>query len=644
MLDSILESIKSNKSKIKSHESIQYAPECVSELPFDKIVNSDTLATLEGIVKATIRVYLTEFMIQSYPMFSNIDLTDRNFDNTLTEYISDFIVSGLIDQKSFFASTYEGYVYMLLFLEQVVQIVHRKVRDTQIESNSEIEEVLDICNTIQENYQAITPQDMDYLGNNLDRRTIIETTGGTELGIQLRNKAEAIESGIAIIGSGGPDILDGIENIVFSLTGLSLERARFANKINAIYQVERDIKKLLKYLVAEELEIYKTKLRDELSPRPHIYDISKYFIGGSNLMLGKNIDAGTFDTELPIGGGISEFPYGDILECAREHMNHPLDGSTLSQEQLQGLQENGGFYLEKYLICSPKNDLRPEIFIPENIKGTTSISELKAYLTNYSFQFDETKNVSDYFGDAVLDESGAEYKGTIGIKYGVRLCYVPKVGFEPIPASEENKAIAKQNRTYMHNLSNLEGKISNFTFPIASYEKVILDVSMKELIDSDSNLNQELKCYIDKLCETEQFLHLMNNVLTITKIPSIMMIYSFNFFLPSLGDPSERDDGDGDQVIPFDDIGKIMNDSKSEARKLFVSFYKNNDRDPPNEEEDVDFVSQIQKQTVAKLSFIDFSPFSFDIRRRLRADNPFDKNGEECKNNFGRLFKIGGTS
>jgi len=643
MLDSIVDNIRENKSKIKNHESIQYAPECVAELPFDKVANSDTLATLEGIVKATIRVYLTEFMIQSYSIFSNVDLTDRNFDNTLTEYISDFIIRGLIDQKSFFASTYEGYTYMLLFLEQIVQIVHRKVRDTRMESNDEIEQILELCNTVQENYKPIMPQDMEYLGANDDRRAIAESSGGTEYGIQMRAKAQAIETGIAIIGSGGPDILSGIENLIFSLSGLSLERARFANKINAIYQVETDIKKLLKYLVAEEFEIYRTKLREEISPRPHIYDISKYFIGASGITLGANIDAGTFDTELPIGGGISQFPYGDVVECAHIHMNHPLDGTTLSREELEGLQKNGGFYLEKYIVCSPKEGLRPEIFIPDNIKGITSLSELKGYLSNYSFQFDQAKSVSEYFGDATLNETQTEYEGTIGIKYGVRLCYVPKPGFEPVPVSQENISIAKANRTYIHNLSNLEGKISNFTFPLASYEQDIIDVSMKELIESDENFNQELKCYVDKLAETEEFRHFMDNVITITKIPSLMMIYSFNFFLPSLGDSSERDGGDEETVSP-DSIGKVMNDSKSEARKLFVSFYKNNDRDPPNEDEDVDFVSQAQKQAVSNLSFIDFSTFSFDIRRRLKRDKPFDKYGEECKNNFGKLFKIGGTS
>jgi hypothetical protein len=358
------------------------------------------------------------------------------------------------------------------------------------------------------------------------------------------------------------------------------------------------------------------------------------------MLFGKNIDAGTFDTELPVGGGVGNFPYGDVLECAKSNMIHPLEGMILPGD-IEKLSQKGGFYLEKYLVVTPKTN--STLTYSDNSTGITSLSEFKAFLSNYSFQFDQTKNISDYFGDATLNEDENDYEGTIGVKYGVRLCYVPKSGFEPISDNTTNNSLAKERRSYIHNLSSLSGKVSKYTFPVASYEQDITDVTMKELIESNDNLNQDLKCYVDKLCETKEFRHLMENVITITKIPSVMMIYSFNFFLPSLGDSSERIDDDEQPMSP-DNIGKTMNDSKAEARKLFVSFYKNNDRDPPNEEESVDFISQVQKRALAKLSFTDFSPFSFNIRRRLRRDNPLDKNGEECKNNFGKLFKIGGTS
>lgn len=652
MLDSIMKDIENNKGRIQNHELLQYDPECTTELPFDKVANADTLATIEGIVRATIRVYLTEFMVQSYSIFSNVDLTDRNFDNSLSEYISQFILKGLKSETSVFASTYEGYTYMLLFLEQVVQIIHRRVRDARMESNDEIEEILEICNTAQENHLTINSQDIlklrtsdivNYAEQIVNRFSKFEIDIYTE---ELETLVETVKKGCGILAGEadeGFDFLSFLESASFNLALINLDQARLASKVVTIDSVYNDIKKLLKYLVAEELETYKAKLRDELSPRPHIYDSSKYFIGGSNILFGKNIDAGTFDTELPIGGGVGNFPYGDILECAKVNMVHPLEDADLTTEDIRRLSEEGGFYLEKYLVVTPKENIGTEIEVVDNIKGLTTISEFKAYMTNYLFQFDQSKSISDYFGNAVLNETESDYEGTIGIKYGVRLCYVPKIGFEPISITGENEQIALANRSYVHRLSSLDGKISKHTFPIASYEQDITDVTIKELVESNSNLNQDLKCYIDKLCETKEFRHFMDNVITITKIPSIMMIYSFNFFIPSLGDSSERDTQET-QVIPPDAIGKIMNDSKAEARKLFVSFYKNNDRDPPNEEESVDFISQVQKQALSKLSFIDVSPFSYNIRRRLRKDNPFDKNGQECKNNFGKLFTLGGAS
>ena len=73
---------------------------------------------------------------------------------------------------------------------------------------------------------------------------------------------------------------------------------------------------------------------------------------------------------------------------------------------------------------------------------------------------------------------------------------------------------------------------------------------------------------------------------------------------------------------------------------MFVSFYKNNDRDPPNEEENnEDIVKHAQRKILDGLKFLDRLEFSIDIQRRLVTDSPFDKDGNECKNNFGKLFK-----
>lgn len=655
MLDTLIQNIDKNKQKIQNHELLQYDPECTTELPFDKIANSDTLATLEGIVRATVRVHLSDFLIRSFPIFSNIYLhMDKNFDNTMLNYISEKIYKGLINETAIFTSTYEGYTYALLFLEQVVQIIHRRVADGAMESNEEIDRILEICNTAQDNYTAINGNDLLKI-NTYNAASYLEHLGSilTQEQFEIYNQevddmVDVVKRGCAILSGKGQgfDLLSFFESATFDITAIRLEAARLASKIYTLDSVVEDMKKLLKYIVKEELALYTKKLNEEVEPRPYIYDITKFFIGGSHILLGKQIEAGVYDNEVPIGGGVGNFPYGDIVGCAKADMVHALNGTTISDERFEEIKERGGFYLEKYVVSQPKENTIPQLLNP--LSGIQNIAEFKNFLNQNRFVFTPDSNVSDFFGDAVLSENGEEYEGSIGIKYGVRLCYIPPEGTE---LNLEIDEYSRSQRSFVQNPATFQTdsgqrtlQASKYSFPIASFEQDIIDVKMQELLDSDTNLDQDLKCYIDKLVETTNFKHLFDNVLQIKKVPSIYMIYSYINFLTSLGDKTERDDGDADNPISPSNFGKIFNDSKKEARKLFVAFYKNNDRDPPNEEDDnEDIVQQAQRRILDNLKFLNRTEFSWDIQRRLRTDTPFDKDGNECQNNFGKLFKIGGN-
>jgi len=650
MLDTLVKDIDKIKQKIQNHELLPYSPECTTELPFDKIASSDTLATIEGIIRATIRVHLSDFLIRSFPIFSNIHLEiGRNYDNITLNYVTEKIYKGLVGETSIFASTYEGYTYALLFLEQVVQVVHRKVRNEQMGSNEEIESILEICDTLQSQYAlvAVTPKDLEYINEPEERRAILEAVGGNAYAQRLQEMTRQIESGIAIIGSGGPDILRSLSTLAFNTLGLPIESARFAQKINSLHSVVGDIKKLLKYVVKEEMDLYTKILRESIEPRPYIYDIKKFFIGGSHMLLGKQIEAGVYDNEVPIGGGVGNFPYGDINDCAKSNMIHPLNGATITTERFEEIKERGGFYLEKYVISQPKSDSRLGIVNP--ISGIQNLAEFKQFLNQNRLVFDPTYNVSDYFGDAVLSEDEREYEGSIGIKYGVRLCYLPPSGYNPFDSQLvglDGVATARKHRSFALNPASFETDSGNkllessrYSFPICSYEQDILDVKIEELLASNDNLDQDLKCYIDKLVKTENYKHLVDNVLQVTKIPSTYLIYSYLNFLPSLGSESERDPGDDENIIAPDRIGMLFNDSKREARKLFAAFYKNDDRDPPNEEQDNEgVVKHAQRSVRNSLRFLNDSEFSWDIKRRIKRESPLDKEGNLCENNFGKLF------
>ena len=90
----------------------------------------------------------------------------------------------------------------------------------------------------------------------------------------------------------------------------------------------------------------------------------------------------------------------------------------------------------------------------------------------------------------------------------------------------------------------------------------------------------------------------MDNVLQVNKIPSIYLIYSYINFIPSLGSSTERETDEDNPTVANADIAKSFSDSKAAARSLFVSYYKNNDRDPGNEEENnEDFFESYTKKS-----------------------------------------------
>jgi len=665
MLDDLMKKIEKLESSIQSHELISEAPDCTVELPFDKISNSNTLAVLEGIVRATVRVHLSDFLIRTFPIFSNVHLDfEKNYNNILTNYITEMIYYGLVNEKSIFASTYEGQVYALLFIEQVVQIVNRKVRNGEMESNEEIETILAECEEVQLEHPKIFERDREALINlstvrNLLKKDSLSDSERRDLRVAqniinefdseykeyLTETLNLIESGISIIGSGGTDLLNFLEDVFFNLFGMTLERMRFAAKIASINKVELRAKKLISYIVEEEMQVYTKKMKEELTPRPWIFDINKYFIGGSHILFGKKNNCGIYDLEVPIGGGESLVQFGDINDCANSDRIHPLNGTVLTDEEYERLESNGGFYLEKYVNCKPKNNVG--ILNTQNISGIISIPELKQFLSTNSGLYEPGSNISDYFGNAVLSEDSNSYNGTIGIKYGVRLCYIPPAGSN---FGTQNSTLAKNQRSFFlepatFNTDSGEKTLhsSRWSFPIASYDLDILDVKMEDLLLSDSNLNQDTKCYIDKLVETKNFKHLFDNILNLKKIPSIYMIFSYVNFLTSLGTENEREKADGENNVSLDDIGKTFNDSKSTARSLFASYYKNNDRDPRNEEEsNEDIVKSAQRRLKNSLSFLNLGSFSWDLKRRIRTDSPFDKDGKECKNDFGKFFEVKG--
>ena len=777
-----------NANKITRDERLSKAPDCVQEKPFDKIASPDTLATLEAIVRAAVRVHLSEFLIYSLPIHSNLILNSKNYDEAISEIIVDRMRDSLQTESSFVAITYEAYTYWLLFLEQAAQVVGRQVEQGEIEMNEELEEIFETLDDVQHRYHVIMPDELHSLDNGwAEFTTTAAGLGATftfnediresawQKAIRERmqdnvimsgdysspeevwediasqqsqhdkrngaNIAADVLSGILLVGYNNrnwyKEISEGdmydfspFTGLSFGFQFLSLNYARFLSKVYTISKFEKQCSTLLKYIVKQELDSYGEYFATKMLPRPYIYDISKYLIGASNMAEGKSPNAGLYDIEVPIGSDgnaedMTNSEYGEINHCSPDGNIHPL---SLRPEVLgpdSNIQE-GGYYLEKYLRITTKDSSNFELIpvgsdkkmpIPNwinerdyTLNNVVNINKFNNWLNlnteniqKLESDLGRTLFISDIFGNAKIRESSetsrpapssigetnrtelnpaittqavstkmatlagssssqvesdALYDGTIGIKFGVRLCMVsPEDVDNPFGSTaQEATALenAKKEKSYILNpLGNSAG--SKYSFPIVTYEIDVADSPLTEYLGADDNFNQNLKCHVDRLAEMPEFDLLFDKIFDVKKLPSMLMLYSYTNFIPSLMlGTNERVEPDlplfslmaaedvGDPPPSSDDRGKSFNDCKAEIRKLFVSNYKRSDFDPPNEEYEFDFFNEIMRKLMAEsymaVEFDELVDASY--KKRLRRDQPTDSEGKPCKNGIASLFNL----
>ena len=714
----IIDRINDEESKISPDERLSLSPDCVNERPFDKIASASTLATLGGVVTAIVRAHVIDYMIRTYPINSNIDMAaGRNHSKILSKFVVRCMKASLSEQSSMWTSTYERGVYWLLFLEQTVQSVQRKIESGDIEPDDQLLNTMEVLNNAQKTYKV--PQLGDLRGAKDIKEYNIATEG-------TKGVLGSIATGalIASAGLGAPLIALGAGAFSIAFGAFSISQARFTSKIGAIYDVEEECMIVLEYLVEEQMNFYSDVLKETLEPRPYINDVSKYFIGASKTLIKSTPNAGIVEIEQPTGGK-SNYPYGDIDGCVETPYGNPLDMVELSEEQLISIKKNGGFFLEKYLRVEDKtaeeNFLsstgtgRPSEAIVDgkferewvdnrskNLKGVVNIDFFKRFLSNNIENIPPEANVSDFFGNAKFKLTEEEYEGSIGIKFGVRLCYIPPEGIEIADntslnpfADEESANVGKYNfggadgvqsapnltpadgdavesgnspqeqELYGEEISNnrvtdkdrareeksfilrADPRISSSKniFPICQYEMDVLDRKLAYYIDSDKNFNQDIKCYVDGLTETPEFRLLFNHILNIKKVPSMAALYSYMNFYPSLGKGAgERIDGTDEDPSKDVDLSNLFNDTKHELRKLFVSNYKRNDYDPKDEEDkEGGFFNNISRGMLAKSVnniFIGASvPWWVKWRYKQKK---VDEDGEPCGNQFGALVNLTG--
>ena len=453
---------------------------------------------------------------------------------------------------------------------------------------------------------------------------------------------------------------------------------------------------VLKELIKDEADIIFEKFNKTLKPRSPISNLNKYMLGlpeycvGSSLRIGK----AKYLIEKQTEGDLAD--PGDIPHVISNPQNQsPLDGQAVDSDTLQ---KSGLFVMEKYIKLEEKSDQtnvpnfiknRPaKLFGVVNLKDFQNfISENRSAAKNYKY--------SDCFGDMrflysvtigmlkdagyTLDQIRSNYlsdiedpkeiknilknssyaievpesaipssvtaelqpvgvDGSIGVRYGIRICYIPPQDFQGGNVSQEYAM-----RTKAYNVKQNGGANTKYIFPIAEAEVDLID---EELSNFDWELHStdpyDLECMVDKLLLQPEYKMFFDRFIPLRAYTSFFACFISLAFLPALGEADGervRDDG---WFTPNDPEGmsawaRIMFDNtKKTCARLFADFYNSNDFNPEGEEEDATLKDWLQNANI--FGNVMPSILTWWQRRRL-AGRPFNKKGESCGNPFMDIFE-----
>lgn len=587
-INNIARRAKKIEGSLPVDKRLGQAPECRFEVPYDRQLTPANHGIIEGLVIATLRTYGTEFILRTMPILGSIRPSAANYDDSLFTMMSqkmeqEFTAEG----GGMDFNLIKSYTYYLLFLEQCVQVAQRQIKDGLLEQTAEMTSALEALNKVQMNF---------------------ERSDDTAIAIKQTIK------GAAIIGHNGEwkEKFESVPAYEYKekVDRMRLNKKRMARKVAVIHNSKHHAKVFMAALLKKEMSNLSDSISLNMRPLPHTWDIKKLAISKYGVISFSEIQSGLskFEVEIIEGSGKSR-EYGAIMDCPDSQLASP---STTNIESLGSVPRKGIMFLEKYIRTISK----------DGVEQVMTVSEFETMISDTQ-QYDPDLKISDYFGDASVLNN--KFFGSIGVKLGVRLIYVPHSSLDIVPNLDELKERVGKIGDYYH-------------IPMASYEHDLLDEKIKN-IDLQKELKENLKCYVDKLCESEDFKFLFETIIKTTTFTSLFGIYSFYNFFESIGlGPDEVEDDRRDK-IKGKWKRKVFHSAKRTLKKQFRSTYQSDDdeRERNSREKrnfDARWLSNLLPDAYLGLD----GSVRWWQSIRIVDINPFNSDGEACLNDFQKLF------
>ena len=647
-------------------------PDCIVEMPYNRVLERYSKAGIQGILKAACRIYSSTHFIKSMATFTTFA---PKFTQTYSSLYAAYVVENMEESmkdaqtagwEAF--NTFKDEEFWYAFLEQSVQTYARLVDDGTITDPPEsVLHALFRINDAQERYKYPYKQDLK------DAR---ETGAAGQL--------------------------------------QSLKSWRYEKNLDAVRASEEDAKLVLKEMVIQELNHMGEKFMKNLEVvdmQPTYHDMEYYFMsqlcaGGETLDLDKEIVETT--TGLPTvpyaeneeadgpyytSGGILSAPDGEDY-VGYYHVHQDEDGNITYME---GEEHSSQPHAELTVYAD-------KIIVPIGDVGALgSVSPgTKAFMLEKYISIDGTKyapneaidiikqnsadlNISDvYPGDLELVYAPEVTKTLYGeaqpVKTINRYEYTdpdsaPVIGSGFPEGSSPTRVVGiKGNLGVRHGLK-LSMMLDGVAKEITTVEIDALDLKIPQMqtLDGDSKL---LYCLIRNLKDDEKFKLLANYIFPLPKITATIAIYNDMGFLPSIGQVTVEEVGifeanddaaakPGMRITVDDDTGEViayeatpgwehvddrpnitpfirtwdewdqvlLRNTKSRLKRSFKRFYNLRDFKPGDD----DSAADASKTVINDLKGAMKLPPAGGLlpwwkRSRLRT-NPFDSKGKLCEKN-----------
>ena len=591
--------------------------ECFVDRPFDKVLSKNALSSLDGISRLHIRMKLAETITLGLPIFTNLKYSQDNYDDTILDFVFDSLLKDLSNIDPFGAPRIEKRNYAMLVMEQLVQSYIRTNNNSQ--TPPEILAAIERIERFKENFTSLT---------------IIENNETFSSNGVLEEPTFLLDSRFSSLASlyydVGEKMFDQVITRSGGIRGIPVfNKKRYINfvcKIFAIRLALPDVKVIVKEIIKEELKIMLDHLHSHYDPK--ISNMSLHILTSDKLFANNTVEnIGTDQHEKRIAAGIVSST-GEATDIVEDTSNTTPWNNTPNEEPI--------FKIEKYVRIFDKDNLESEelSLLLDNreikFKGVVSLEKAQDLIDILSSDYGDS-HISDIFGDAMLNEDGISYSGTIGMKYGIRIvAKLPNDSYSFIEnPTMENLDKSDLEKAFITNHTNNNYDIS---IPLCSAEIELYDKKIKDVNVFEGDNAYDLDCMLRKLEKEADYRLLFHYLFPHRAASTMALSYSNYFFLSSIG----YDDGWEDRAKQPEIKDNLFNDTSLLCRKYFSSFYES-DKFINTENHKA---SKIEIPDFFKLFFGGFNapeinlnavlPKPWKFKHKIVKEKPFDETKRRC--------------